>query len=238
MKPFGFKHFSIRQTQAAMKVGTDSMLLGALCNFEGASALLDIGTGTGVLALMIAQRFNPETLTAVEMDDLAFEDARENLEKNPFTTKIDLVHTDIRSFNPGKLFDGIITNPPFFENSSQSSNAERNLARHTNELSFEELFTVSSGLLKPSGKLWIILPADSTENNCKTAAKAGLFLQTLISIEGKPGKTVRSVMEFGKTTIPVTSSNFTVRNENGSYTDAYIELTKEFHGVDLRLKKD
>jgi len=237
MKPFHFRHFSIQQSQAAMKVGTDSMLLGSLCNFDNARSVLDIGTGTGVLSLMIAQRFAPAHITAIEIDEAAAADAQINFSDHPFSSEIELIRIDIRQFHTDKLFDGIITNPPFFENSSQSMLEDRNLARHTTTLSFSDLFSVSARLLVSEGKLWMILPADVTRQITAIALENGFHFRTLINVEGKPGKPVRTIMEFGKAAKEPAISSFIVRTADGSYTNEYIALTKEFHGVDLSAKK-
>ena len=234
MKPFHFKQFAIRQTSAAMKVGTDAMLLGSLCDFPKGGRLLDIGTGTGVLALMLAQRFQPEHITAVEFDAAAQEDAAYNFSQQPFETTIELVRADIREFQTEIRFDGIISNPPFFENSSLSTISERNRARHTHELSFEELFAAASRLLSDNGIFWLIFPFEHTQRICSIAGKMAFFPHIQITVEGKPGKAVRSIVAFSRTKQEIEEQAFTVRNTDGSYSDAYIELTVDFHGTDLR----
>lgn len=233
MKPFLFKHFSVQQSHAAMKVGTDAMLLGSLCNFNRPKTLLDIGTGTGVLALMIAQRFSPDSITALEVDAEACRDARANFQAHPFSSDIRLIHSDLRTFRTETLFDGIISNPPFFENGSLSEHAGRNRARHTHELAFDDLFMCSAKLLAEHGQLYLILPAGASEQVTVIAASSGLYLSTLISIEGKPGKAVRSVMEFRKQPGKTTVGSFVVRTADGSYTEAYIAATRDFHGMNI-----
>lgn len=217
-----------------MKVGTDAMLLGSLVHFDQPANLLDIGTGTGVLSLMMAQRYPEAAITAIEIDDLAISDAGYNFSVAPFQTPIELLHTDFLQFNTTVQFDGIVTNPPFFENSFKSHSEERNKARHTDSLPFESLMQKCSMLLSERGIVWIIVPSDSATQLTEYAAAGNLFPREHIQIFGKPGKEVRSILAFGKSTGEFIKQQFTVRDENGNYTEEYIACTIDFHGTDLR----
>lgn len=229
MSVFTFKHFQIHQKNSALKVGTDSMLLGALCNWENPLRLLDIGTGTGVLSLMCAQRFGFDEIIGVELSEEAFIDAQINAENNPFGSKISMLNQTIQTYHPELKFDAIISNPPFFENSLQNQNEHKSLARHTESLSFSELIQSISRLLTEDGKAWLIIPFENKDNMIQLAAKKGLFLCNHITLFGKPEKITRSILSFTKKSFEVQNSSFCIRTKNGTYTDEYKLLTKEFH---------
>lgn len=233
MSTFQFKHFSIRQTNAAMKVGTDAMLLGSIMDFPARSTLLDIGTGTGVLSLIAAQRFHPNRVVAVELDKEAGLDARHNFEQAPFPCRPEIVIGDVTVFQPGYQFDGIFSNPPFFDDSSKSPNAERTTARHTDTLSDTALLQSVRRLLTASGTFWVIIPFEKTKRFISEAKAYHLLLQDNVMIEGKPGRAARSVLAFGFSRSPAIERTLTVRKADGSYTGEYVLLTKELHDRDL-----
>jgi tRNA1Val (adenine37-N6)-methyltransferase len=233
MSIFRFKHFSIQQSNAALKVGTDSMLLGSLCNWENPKRLLDIGTGTGVLALMCAQRFNFEEITGLEISDEAILDAKANAENSPFHSPVSIHNCSLQDFGDDQLFDAIISNPPYFENSYKNEKEQLRMARHTDSLSFQELTSNISRLLSPEGLAWIIVP-NSAETAIETLSSAqNLFVKEKIQLEGKPGKHVRTIFCLSKTETSATTRLFTIRNENGGYSEEYKELTKDFHDRQL-----
>jgi tRNA1Val (adenine37-N6)-methyltransferase len=229
MSVFKFKHFQIHQENTALKVGTDSMLLGALCHWENPSRLLDIGTGTGVLPLMCAQRFAFEEIVGIEISEKAIIDARINAGNSPFISRISIVNQAIQDYDPAKRFDAIISNPPFFENSSKNPNEHKSLARHTESLSFLELLQSISRLLTKDGKAWIIVPFESKENIIQLARENELFVSDLITLFGKPNKPTREIISFNKQISEVHSSSICIRTEDGAYTEEYKVLTQEFH---------
>lgn len=233
MSVFQFKHFRIQQKHAALKVGTDSMVLGSLCHWENPKRLLDIGTGTAVLALMCAQRFDFREIIGLEISEQAVLDARINAQNTPFSPHISIVNQAIQDYFPEKQFDAIISNPPFFENSQKNPDEHKSLARHTESLSFSELIQSISRLLSPEGKAWLIVPFDSKENIIQLATDSDLFPVDLITIYGKPNKPTRIILSLGKQNSKVQSSSICIRTENGSYTDEYKVLTKEFHDREL-----
>ena len=228
MAVFRFKHFSIQQEHAALKVGTDAMLLGALCHFPTGSRLLDIGTGTGVLSLMCAQRFTPEAIIGIDISPEAITDAKTNFEQSPFPTPISAFCTSLQDFE-SEPFDGIITNPPYFENSYKNAEDAKRLARHTDELSYAELAFHANRLLKSNGIIWLICPADSHTRMHEAFLKHSLFPQEIVRIFGKPEQETRTVIAYGREEKAVQKKSLTVRDNNGKYTQAYIELTCEFH---------
>lgn len=233
MSVFTFKHFQIYQENAALKVGTDSMLLGSLCNWNNPRHLLDIGTGTGVLALMCAQRFALEEIIGLEISESAVADARINAANNPFPTKISILHKPVQEYHPEEPFDAIISNPPFFENSSKNPDEHKSLARHTDSLSFTELIGSISKLLSPEGKAWIIVPVESREPIKRLAAGYGLFPADLITVFGKPDKPARIIISFCKMQTDILASSLCIRTEDGAYTEEYKVLTREFHDREL-----
>lgn len=233
MSVFNFKHFQIQQKNTALKVGTDSMLLGAICKWSNPKHLLDIGTGTGVLSLMCAQRFSFEKIIGIELSEEAFADAQTNAQNNPFPSKISILNQAIQEYESAERFDAIISNPPFFENSSKNPDAHKSLARHTESLSFQELIQSISSLLSQDGKAWIIIPFESKEQLIQLAKTNGLFISDLITIFGKPNKPTRTILSFEKQVSQVQTSSLCIRTENGSYTEEYKILTQEFHDRSL-----
>jgi len=221
-----------------MKVGTDAMILGSICTFlESPKNILDIGTGTGVISLMLAQRFKPERITAIEIDEAASKDAQYNFNESNFPTTFNLIHQDIRLMKLDLTFDAIISNPPFFENSSKSISDQRNLARHTDNLSYADLMEAVASRLTNTGLFWVIVPYEVFDFLCNLGKDFGLSVFQYITIYGKPDKPIRSVVAFSKTIHQLTTDNLTIRDAFGNYTDSYIELTKSFHSVDLSQKK-
>lgn len=229
MSVFKFKYFQIHQENTALKVGTDSMLLGAMCHWNNPKRLLDIGTGTGVLALMCSQRFDFQEIVGIEISEKSIVDAQINAENNPFKSQISIVNQRIQNYDSEQKFDAIISNPPFFENSSKNQDEHQSLARHTESLSFSELMQSISGLLTMDGKAWIIIPFESKENLIRLAKENQLVLSDLITLFGKPNKPTRAIISFSKQISDIQTSSLCIRTENGSYTEEYKVLTQEFH---------
>lgn len=182
---FRFKQFTIRQDRTAMKVCTDACVLGAYADVSTGGYILDIGTGTGLLALMAAQRNPTARIDAVEVDEAAFGQATENVTASPFAERVKVVQARIQDFNltpdysPGTtgsevLYDRILTNPPFYTNHLRSPDKAVNRALHTDELPFPELIVAVVRLIKPEGEWWVVLPPYETEQLTKLAQGAGL----------------------------------------------------------------
>ena len=235
MSRFDFKYFSILQQHAALKVGTDAMLLGSFAHFESNEHLIDVGTGTGVLALMMAQRFQFEKITALEIDENALKDATINFQQSPFDSNFQLLDLDFQHFQPTEIVDAIISNPPYFINSQQNENTSKAKARHTESLSYVELIKGIERCLSPKGKAWIILPIESLkEFSILIQSTNSLAIAQQIIIEGKPGKAVRFIVALVKNkSVEKDVQIFVIRNEDNSYTEAYKELTKEFHNKEV-----
>lgn len=229
MKPFQFKHFSVQQSNAALKVGTDAMILGALCDWENPQHLLDIGTGTGVLSLMAAQRFPFQTITAIDISEQALIDARTNFQNAPFDAEFAAIQTSLQDFACKKQFDAIICNPPYFENSSKNEQEELVIARHTDALPFSILLKRINELLTNNGKAWLIFPADYLKAFEEKLTTTPLHITHEIKIMGKPLKLKRSIVCLEKNNNDRSISYFTIRNEDGTYSEAYKALTIDFH---------
>jgi tRNA1Val (adenine37-N6)-methyltransferase len=233
MSDFQFQQFSIRQTHAALKVGTDALLIGSIAHFTNPKSILDIGTGTGVLAMMCAQRFPEATIEAVELDEQACIDAVHNFTSSPFADRLCLIQSDIKHFQSDKQFDGIICNPPYFENSQLSADKSRSRARHTHDLDFDSLIAIISSILSPSGKAWIILPENSNEKWLDLVNQSPFQLSEKWLIYGKPDKLVRNIYCLQHEATRTQIHSLTVRQTDGTYTPEYIALTRDFHDRDL-----
>lgn len=234
MSFFNFKYFSIRQNHAALKVGTDSMLLGAFIQTHGKRKALDIGTGTGVLALMQAQKNPKLKITAIEISALSLKDAQVNISNSPFPMAIDLILGNFLQVDFTEKFDLIFSNPPFYSDGLKTKDLALNQAKHVDELPPSLLCEKVFYLLNENGHFWVIWPFETRLNFVLAATQSGLFLLEEIQLEGKPEKWVRSIFCF-TTTKPETfkTRKFRIRNEDNRYSDEYLELTKDFHDREL-----
>lgn len=230
MSTFHFKQFSVKQSSTAMKVGTDSMLLGSLSYHKDPKRILDVGTGTGVLALMMAQRFPMALVRAVEIEESAFTEAKLNIEVSPFSKRVDVEHCDFLNFEFEAKFDLIISNPPYFVNSLKNDSLAKSAARHADSLDAENFLRKAAQLLAKDGVVDVIIPYDLTEL-WETAARSNeLFVNRKIVIQGKSSTPVnRIIVSFGASLKPCKSSSFIIREDDNSYSSSYVELTKEFH---------
>lgn len=219
-----------------MKIGTDAMVLGAFASAENQDHILDIGAGTGVLSLMLAQKAKQLDITSVEFDAAALEDLQHNFEKAPFDSVFRIVQKDFNTFLPDRKFDVIISNPPFYKNSFTAGNGEsRSKARNEEHLTFDALISKSAAMLNENGKMYLIAPYSERITIMKLSAENKLFVQQEIIIHGKPGIPSRSIFFLtNKKVRDPEVIQFTIRDSAGNYTNEYIELTKEFHSKDLR----
>ena len=229
---FQFKQFLINQDQCAMKVGTDSVLLGCLVTINNAVNCLDIGTGTGILSLMLAQRNNALQIDAIEIDEQAFLQANNNFSSSKFSHQIQAHCCALQSFAPNNKYDLIISNPPYFvsKNNFSIANIQRAKARHDNDLSFEDLIHSVIKLLSETGKFILILPIAEAITFKELAIQKGLFLNKEIFIKPKPSKEPnRIIIEFSMLQKEKITEEFVIYNDDNSQTEAYKNITSEFY---------
>lgn len=229
---FQFKKFRIEQEKAAMKVNTDGVLLGAWTNITSAKSVLDIGTGTGLISLMIAQRSNA-IVTGVEIEKNAAEEARFNVQNSEWNHRISILHSSFQDFveTSGNQFDVIVTNPPFFSNSAKNSNPNLSMARHNHLLPFEDIISGSKKLLEHNGILSLILPAGAVQEFTEKARHKNLFLNRLTLVKPFPHKEPnRCLMEFGTKQSDREDSIMSVFDETGKdYSSEFKNMACDFY---------
>ncbi len=228
---FQFKQFTINQEKTALKVGTDSVLLGSLTDFSNSKTILDIGTGTGILALMAAQK-SDATIDAIEIEENAFEQSKDNFSQSKWDNRIETFHTSIQNFTKetDNLYDQIISNPPYFNSSTKSSCESANIARHTDSLNYEDLCQSVSTLLSKNGSFSLILPFESMKQFKWIAFDYGLYCSKEILIQPKPSKNVNLVIMFFKKRLCFPQENrLTIRDNNNNYTAKFKEITSDFY---------
>lgn len=228
---FNFQQFTIRQSHAAMKVGTDSDLLGAMC--AGGSLVLDIGTGTGVLSLMLAQRFPQAQITAIEIDENAVIDAKYNFEQSPWGNRITLHHTSFQDYistNPLPHFDAVVCNPPYFDHSLECPDQGRSRARHTSSLPFSVLIQGAYQLLLDGGLFSVCIPPEVLKDFDAQCREVGfsLFQNNIIKTIPEKGPK-RYVLVYKKGRVEqVEEKVCCMRNADRTRSDWYLELMKDF----------
>ena len=214
-----------------MKVGIDGVLLGAWADVRDCCTILDIGTGTGLIALMLAQRSKAE-ITAIEIEKNAAEAATVNVAASPWKERVKVEHISLQEFaaSNSQQFDLIVSNPPFFQNSFKAASGGRTLARHNDSLPFSTLCEITSQLLTEQGRCAFIVPVMVTGEIETLARKNGLFLQrkTLVIPNEKKAPN-RVLLEMGKIEIAAGTDNITIYNNDGSRTEAFKKLTCDFY---------
>jgi len=232
-RPFKFKQFTIHQDQCAMKIGTDAVLLGAWTDLSiNPFSILDIGSGTGVLALMLAQRSAAEVIEAIEIDDQAYEQCVNNFESSPWNDRLFCYHASLLEFAEEieDTYDLIICNPPFYSNTFKTSNDQRDLARFEDAMPFEHLIECVSKLLSTEGAFNVIIPSKDESRFTKLAAAANLHLSKILRIKGNPNsEIIRSMMNFSFKNQPTDIEELIIETQRHQYTEDYIELTKDFY---------
>lgn len=226
---FKFKKFEVDQSGCAMKINTDGVLLGVLASQPNPARLLDIGTGTGVIALMLAQRYPQASIDAVEIDRSAAEQAARNFEHSIFSDRLSAHCADIAAYDTGHRYDLILSNPPYFVNDLKSLEPRKGLARHAHEAFFDSLIRKVAGLLQPEGLFWVILPVKQAEQLLINAMLVHLFPTRIIHIFSDETKTeFRQIMCFSRQTQTPQHENFFIYASAGVYTGAYVSLLRDF----------
>lgn len=229
---FQFKQFTINQDRCAMKVGTDGTLLGAWANAPvGACRILDIGTGTGLIALMMAQRYPESQVVGIDIDGDAALQAQENVDASPFSDRVKIMNVDATKIEDKEGFDVIVCNPPYFVDSLICPQDQRTLARHTVSMTYEQLMQTAYKFLKNDGMFSIVIPTENNDAIESSAALAGFIISRICMIKTTPNKIPkRQLMEFRKKRI----DDFELREEvlemiHNQRSVWYHELTKEFY---------
>lgn len=231
---FQFKQFSVKQDRCAMKIGTDGVLLGAWSPIpENVFSVLDIGAGTGIIALMIAQRSDAEQIDALEIDEEAYEQAVDNFENSPWSDRLFCFHAGLDEFveEPEDEYDLIISNPPFYTEDYKTENEQRDLARFADALPFEDLVEAADLLLSENGIFSVIIPYKEEEKIIALAKDFDLFPIKITRVKGTPTSEIkRSLLAFSRNI----SENFPVdeliiETSRHIYTEEYIALTKDFY---------
>lgn len=216
-----------------MKIGTDGVLLGAWTSIDHRpDTILDIGAGTGIIALMLAQRSDADTIDAVEIDGPAFEQCVDNFENSPWGDRLFCYHTDLNGFihEIGEKYDLIVSNPPFYSERVASGNDSRDRARQNRSLPFEDLLYGVSKLLSETGIFSTIVPFKEELEFLKMAAAHQLFPSRITHVKGGPGTEIkRSLLEFGFKEPKIQRETLTIELERHRYSEAYINLTKDFY---------
>ncbi len=227
---FRFKQFEVWHDKCAMKVGTDGVLLGAMAPAEGTRRVLDIGTGTGLVALMMAQRCPEAEITAVEIVGEAARQAEENVARSPWSDRIRVVNADFKSFTDGRRFDTIVSNPPYFAESLTSPDRDRTSARHTTELDFMSLIRHAAELLSPDGTLTLIIPTSVVTNIEKIAAAYGLCSVRRVVVVNRPGAAPKRTIDT-LAFMPRTREDEVVymKDKNDNFTDKYCSYVNKFY---------
>ena len=230
---FQFKQFTIQQDKCAMKVGTDGVLLGAWAPVVNPFSILDIGAGTGLIALMLAQRSNAEQIDAIEIDDDAYEQAVENFEESPWGDRLFCYHAGLDEFveeMEDEEYDIIVSNPPFYTENYSSGNEQRDKARFTESLPFEELIEAAALLLSENGIFSVIIPFKEEEKFKAIAAEFGLYPAKITRVKGTPETEIkRSLLAFIRQQTETKIDELVIETARHQYTPEYTALTKDFY---------
>lgn len=230
MSHFNCQQFSVQQQQSGMKICTDGLLFGAMAPVNAGDSVLDIGTGTGVLALCAAQ-LGAQQVTAVEITREAYEEAALNFSNSPWANRLSAVHQDIQGFaqTAESKYDLIISNPPFFEQHSKADDALRSIARHTDSLSFADLIAAVDKCLSSPGLFYVLLPTHAVQQFTDYALTAGLFLNRHVSYQGYVHTAAKvSALTFSRLKKSCETENLTIYESKGVYTPASTAYLRPF----------
>lgn len=229
---FGFKNFTVYHDKCAMKVGTDGVLLGAWVKLRKAKKVLDVGTGTGLIALMLSQRSSGlASVDAIDIDESAVFQALDNIVRASFLN-IKAIHISLQEYDKGcdEKYDMIVSNPPYFLSSLHSPDGQRTLARHTNSLPMVEFMTISARLLSPDGYLSLVFPYSEKDLLIKLAENVGLFVSRITNVYPMRHLNAKRVLlEFSKVKQEAEITDLIIEKERHVYTNDFVELVKDFY---------
>lgn len=227
---FTFKQFAIDTSGCGQKLGTDSVLLGAWANLDGVSTVLDLGAGSGVLALMCAQRSDSARITALEINPSACEAARANAAASPWAERIEVVEADAMAYSPDAKFDLIISNPPYFNQGITSPVAARASARHGTGFTWEQAIDLASAWLSPDGALAMVTPADIASAVTARAEMKRLKVRRLCMVASAEGhKPSLALWELRRKDGPIVRESLCIRDAGHAYSPEYVSLTSDFY---------
>lgn len=233
LKPFKFKQFEVNQDRCAMKIGTDSVLFGAWASIKNnPHSVLDIGAGTGVLALMMAQRSYAETIDAIEIDNDAYEQCVDNFEQSPWSDRLFCYHASLEEFveEIEDCYDFIISNPPFYNDTYKSDDEQRDLARFSDAMPFRHLIESVSKLLSKNGLFSVVIPFSEEKDFIVLASKEHLFPNRILRVKGSPSSDIkRSLIEFSFKEMAANISELIIETSRHQFTQDYIALTRDFY---------
>jgi len=228
---FSFKQFTVYQDRSAFKVGTDGVLLGACADITGVRSILDIGSGTGLISIMLAQRCDA-AITAIEHDDESFIQTCENIKSCKWHNRINVEHSRFQDFNPTKgKFDLIVTNPPYFSDSLKNPDLRKSVARHNDSLTSRDILEGVLKSMKEDGRLQLILPYNEGNVFIAEASEYGLFCNSILKIKPLPTADIRRlIITFSKVRVKPVERFLTIEHgKRHDYTEEYINLTKDFY---------
>ena len=227
---FRYKQFAIKHDTAVMKVGTDGVLIGAAVKCEDAKSVLDIGTGTGLIALMIAQK-SDANIVAIDINIKAVELAKYNIQESDWSDRMQVYHTRLQDFYPKHSFDLIVSNPPFFQTHIIAPNRDRAIARHALELSIKDVVDFSVKHLSNSGRLVVIYPTEQTKEFVNYAETKGMYVKSQLMVRPKYGyDIVRIITEMSNLKTEYKETEIYIEKDTRhDYTNEYMELTKEYY---------
>lgn len=230
---FKLKQFSVNQAGAAMKIGTDGILLGAWASLDHKpESILDLGAGTGIIALQMAQRSFATTIEAVEIDDAAFEQCSENFENSPWADRLYCYHASVQEFASeiDDKYHLIVSNPPFFNTGTSTGNKARDTARFNDALPFEHLMVCATHLLSAEGIFAVVIPKESEEELLRLGEKSGLYPKRICSVSGNPNtQPKRSLIEFWTQQNTPILESLIIETARHQYTEDYKNLVKDFY---------
>lgn len=229
---FNFKHFTVYHDKCAMKVGTDGVLLGAWTDVGNARNILDVGTGTGLIALMLAQRSANTIIKGVDIDGNAVEQAMENVAASPWKERISIELEDVRILGRKEQskYDCIVSNPPYFQENVHCPDKSRNMARHTSGLSFEDLLDAVGVLLSDEGCFSVIIPTDAASDFISLAASRSLYLKRRTWVHTKPEAAPKRVLlTFSWKMETCSTDRLTIETERHVYSPEFVKLVKDFY---------
>ncbi len=230
---FRFKQFAVSHANSSMRVGTDAVILGSWVELKNSKKILDIGTGSGIIAMMMAQKNEGAQIKAIDIDENSISEASQNFKQSPWSERLEAECIALQNYGLShkNQFDHIVSNPPFFSKSTPSPEKARHNARHTDTLSAVDFYNYSKLLLSEIGRISLIIPFDSSAYWIKTAERCTLFPSRITNVISYPGKPLeRLLIEFSNEKLIIESSEFCIRKGKGlAYSEDYMQLTQDFY---------